>query len=107
VRRPTTTLIERKTMIRALDDAPDRLTRFGLDPASERPYRRRGVNEERLLAMHMTSETTTQLSPSGRPKWASPSARAQWAGFNLELLVALAACVAFWLLVGLTVYWLS
>lgn len=57
--------------------------------------------------MHMTSETTTQLSPSGRPKWASPSARAQWAGFNLELLVALAACVAFWLLVGLTVYWLS
>ena len=56
--------------------------------------------------MSMTSETTTQLSPSGRPKWVSPLGRAQWAGFNLELLVALAACVAFWLLVALTVYWL-
>ena len=56
--------------------------------------------------MQMPSETTTQLSRSGRPKWASPFGRAQWAGFNLELLVALAACVAFWLLLALTVYWL-
>ena len=56
--------------------------------------------------MNMTSETTTQLSRSGRPKWASPFGLAQWAGFNLDLLVALAACVAFWLLLALTVYWL-
>ena len=106
MRRPTTMLTERETMIRALEMLLMDSTRFGLDPASERPYRRPGVNWERLPAMNMTSETTTQLSPSGRPRWVSPLGRAQWVGFNLELLVALAACVAFWLLVALTVYWL-
>jgi hypothetical protein len=85
--------------------SPD-LTPFGLDRASVRPYRRRGAKYERLLAMQMPSETATPLSPSGRPKWALPSGRAESAIVNLGLLAALAACVAFWLLVTLTVYWL-
>ena len=56
--------------------------------------------------MQTANETATQLSPSGRPEWASPSGRAELANFNLGLLAALAACVAFWVLVALTVYWL-
>ena len=32
--------------------------------------------------------------------------RSESADFNFELLAALAACVAFWVLVALTVYWL-
>jgi len=56
--------------------------------------------------MHMASETATQRSPSARPEWVVPSSRAEWAGFNVGLLAALAACVAFWVLVALTVYWL-
>ena len=45
--------------------------------------------------MRTTSETTTRLPPSGRPEWTI---------FNLGLPAALAACVAFWVLVTLTVY---
>ncbi len=56
--------------------------------------------------MHTASETAAQRSPSGRPEWASPSGRAEWVMFNVGLLAALAACVAFWVLVALTVYWL-
>ena len=56
--------------------------------------------------MQMPSETAAQLSPSGRATRASLSGRAESANFNLGLLAALAACVAFWLLITLTVYWL-
>ena len=54
----------------------------------------------------MRSETATQLSVSGRPTWASPPRRVDPAVFNLGLLAALASCVAFWVLVALTMYWL-
>ena len=64
------------------------------------------MKEDGLLAMNMASETATQLSPSGRPAQASLSSRAEWANLNLELFAALAACVAFWILVAATVYWL-
>jgi hypothetical protein len=57
--------------------------------------------------MQMPSETATRLSPSGKATRASPSGRAESAIFNVGLLAALAACVAFWLLVTLTVYWLT
>jgi hypothetical protein len=57
--------------------------------------------------MQMPSETATRLSPSGRATRASPSGCAESAIFNVGLLAALAACVAFWLLVTLTVYWLT
>jgi hypothetical protein len=53
--------------------------------------------------MLKASETATQRSPSGPPEWAVPSSRAEWASFNLGLLAALVACVAFWVLVALTV----
>ena len=56
--------------------------------------------------MYMASETATQRSSSGRPEWALPSGRAERAIFNVGLLVALAACVAFWVLIALTTYWL-
>jgi hypothetical protein len=56
--------------------------------------------------MHTTSETASQLSPSGRSEWARPSGRPEWANFSLGLLAALAACVPFWVLVAQTVYWL-
>ena len=64
------------------------------------------MNAEELLAMHMTSETATQSSPSRRPERASASDRATWRVFNVELLAALAACLAFWVLLALSVYWL-
>jgi hypothetical protein len=43
-----------------------------------------------------------------RPNWATfvPHARPESADFNFALVAALAACLAFWVLVGLTVYWL-
>jgi hypothetical protein len=46
--------------------------------------------------------------PVARPDWGSfvPAARPESADFNFGLLAALAACVAFWLSVALTVYWL-
>ena len=42
------------------------------------------------------------------PDWGTNVARSrrESAGFSLELLACLAACVAFWVLVALTVYWL-
>ena len=44
--------------------------------------------------------------PVGRPDWGTfvPSGRRESAGFNFGLLAALAGCVAFWVLVALTVY---
>ena len=45
---------------------------------------------------------------AARPQWGTyvPPARPQSADINFVLLAVLAACVAFWVLVGLTVYWL-
>ncbi len=45
-------------------------------------------------------------APIGRPGWASfvPAARSQPVDFNFGLLAAVAACVAFWVFVALTVY---
>ena len=45
---------------------------------------------------------------AARPDWGTfvPPARPQSADTNFVLLAVLAACVAFWVLVGLTVYWL-
>jgi len=54
--------------------------------------------------MHTASETATQRSPSPRPESALPSSRAEWASFNFGLLAALAACIAYWVLVALTVH---
>ncbi len=44
----------------------------------------------------------------GTPDWGTRVARdrRESAGFNFGLLAVLAACVAFWILVALTVYWL-
>ena len=44
--------------------------------------------------------------PVGRPDWDTfvPASRHESAGFNFGLLAALAGCVAFWVLVALTVY---
>ena len=44
--------------------------------------------------------------PVGRPDWGSvvPVSRPASADFNVGLLAALVACVAFWVLVALTVY---
>jgi ABC-type uncharacterized transport system permease subunit len=44
----------------------------------------------------------------GSPDWGTfvPAGRPESADFNFGLLAALAACVAFWVLVALTVYWL-
>ena len=41
--------------------------------------------------------------PVGRPDWGTfvPASRPKWADFNLGRLAALAACVAFWVLVAL------
>jgi ABC-type uncharacterized transport system permease subunit len=47
--------------------------------------------------------------PVGRPDWGTfvPASRPESADFNFGLLAALAACVAFWVLVALTVYSLN
>ena len=44
--------------------------------------------------------------PVGRPDWGTfvPASRPESADFNFGLLAALAACVAFWVLVALTMY---
>jgi hypothetical protein len=44
--------------------------------------------------------------PVGRPEWGTSvsGSRSTSADFNFGLLAALVACVAFWLLVALTVY---
>ena len=44
--------------------------------------------------------------PVGRPEWGTvlPASRPESADFNFGLLAALVACVAFWVLVALTVY---
>ena len=47
--------------------------------------------------------------PVGRSGWGTfvpAPGRPESADFNFGLLAALAACVAFWVLVALTVYWL-
>jgi hypothetical protein len=56
--------------------------------------------------MLTASERAMQRSPSAPPEWALPSSPPEWASFNLGLLAALAACVGFWALVGLTLSWL-
>ena len=44
--------------------------------------------------------------PVGRPDWGTvvPAGRSKSADFNFGLLAALAACVAFWVLVAVSVY---
>ena len=47
--------------------------------------------------------------PVGRPGWGTfvpARGRPESADFNFGLLAALAACVAFWVSVALTLYWL-
>ena len=46
--------------------------------------------------------------PVGRREWATvvPADRPESANFNFGLLAALVACVALWVLVALTLYWL-
>jgi hypothetical protein len=55
--------------------------------------------------MDLVSRTAV---PIGRPDRGIfvPAGRPESADFNFGLLAALAACVAFWVLVALTVYWL-
>lgn len=56
--------------------------------------------------MLAANKRAMQRSLSAPPESALLSSQPEWASFNLGLLAALVACVAFWLLVALTGYWL-